>query len=78
VSKTDVNTLLPHQMMGYAKKFLFKMTDCKESKTPLPRDLNLSLMDSTDELDPILQCEYRGIVGSVTYLYQWTRPDSRV
>ncbi len=38
------------------------MTDCKPVKTPLLRDLNLSLMDSPDEVDPELQSEYRAIV----------------
>jgi hypothetical protein len=76
VSKLDENTLLLHQT-AYAKKVLerFNMTDCKIRKTPLPRDLNLSLMDSPDEVDPDIQSEYRAIVGSLMYLYQWTRPD---
>jgi hypothetical protein len=41
VSKINESTLLLHQT-GYAKKILerFKMTECKEVKTPLPRDLN--------------------------------------
>ncbi len=45
VSKIDQNTLLLHQT-AYAKKILerLKMTKCKPVKTPLPRDLNLSLM----------------------------------
>ncbi len=73
VSKIDQNTLLLHRT-AYAKKILerFKMTECKPVKTPLPRDLNLSLMDSPDSE---LRSEYRGIVGSLMYLYQWTRPD---
>jgi hypothetical protein len=50
------------------------MSECKEVKIPLPRDLNLSLMNSPDEVDRILQSEYRAIVGSMMYLYQWTRP----
>jgi hypothetical protein len=76
VSKIDQNTLLLHQT-GYAKKVLerFKTTDCKPVKTPLSRELNLSLMDSPDAVDPDLQCEYRAIVGSLMYLYQWTPPD---
>ena len=47
VSKIDESTLLLHQT-GYAKKILerFRMTDCNAVKTPLPRDLNLSLMES--------------------------------
>jgi hypothetical protein len=32
-------------------------------------------MDYPDEVDPELQSEYRAIVGSLMYLYQWTRPD---
>ena len=76
VSKVDENTLLLHQK-GYAKKILerIKMTECKEVKTPLQRDVNLSLMDSPDEVDPILQSEYRAIIGSLMYLYQWIRAD---
>ncbi len=75
VSKIDQkliqNTSLLHQT-GYAKKVLerFKMTDCKPVKPPLSRDLNLSLMDSPDEVDPELQSGYRAIVGSLMYLYQ--------
>ncbi len=74
VSKIDQNTLLLHQT-AYAKKIIerFKMTECKPVKTPLPIDLNLNLMDSP--VNPELQSEYRGIVGSLMYLYQWTRPD---
>ena len=73
VSKIDENTLLLHQT-GYAKKILerFKTTAVCLVR---PRDLNLSLMDSPDEVDPILQSEYRAIIGSLMYLYQWTRPD---
>ncbi len=42
----------------------------------MPRDLNLSLIDSPDEVKLELQSEQnRGIVGSLMYLYQWTRPD---
>ena len=43
--------------------------------TPLPLNLDLSLKDSPDKVDPDLQEEYRAIVGSLMYLYQWTRPD---
>jgi hypothetical protein len=32
-------------------------------------------MDSPDEVNPELQSKYRGIVGFLMYLYQWTRPD---
>ena len=51
------------------------MNDCNPAKTPLPSDINLSLLDYPDEVDPKLQREYRAIVGSLMYLYQWTRPD---
>jgi hypothetical protein len=76
ISRLDENTLLLHQT-AYAKKILntFNMSDCNPVKTPLPRDMNLSLMDCPDEVDPKLQREYRAIVGSLMYLYQWTRPD---
>jgi hypothetical protein len=76
ISRPDENTLFLHQT-AYAKKILenFNMSDCKPLKTPLARNLNLSLMDSPDEVDPRLQSEYRAIVGSLMYLYQWTRPD---
>jgi hypothetical protein len=49
------------------------MTDCKPVKTTLSGDLKLSLMHSPDEVDPELQSEYTAIVGSLMYLYQWTR-----
>ena len=76
ISRLDDNTLMLHQT-AYAKKILnnFNMSDCNPVKTPLPRDMNLSLMDCPDEVDPKLQREYRAIVGSLMYLYQWTRPD---
>jgi hypothetical protein len=76
ISRVDENTLLLHQT-AYVKKILnnFNMSDCNSVKTPLPRDMNLSLMDSPDEVDPKLQSMYRAIVGSLMYLYQWTRPD---
>ncbi len=32
-------------------------------------------MDSLDEANPELQSEYKGIIGSLLYLYQWTRLD---
>ena len=76
ISRLDDNTLMLHQT-AYAKKILnnFNMSDCNPVKTPLPRDMNLSLMDCPDEVDPKLQREYRAIVRSLMYLYQWTRPD---
>jgi hypothetical protein len=75
VSKIDENTLL-HQTAD-AKKILerIKMTECKSVKMPLPRDSNLSLIDSPDEINPELQSVYSGIVGSLMYRYQWTHPD---
>jgi hypothetical protein len=51
------------------------MNECNSVKTPLPRYLNLSLMDSPEEVDPKLQSMYRAIVESQMYWYQWTRPD---
>jgi hypothetical protein len=76
ISSLDENTLLLHQT-AYARKILnnFKMNVCNPAKTPLPCDMNISLLDSPDEVDPKLQSEYRAIVGSLMYLYQWTRPD---
>ncbi len=35
------------------------MDDCEPGKMPLPRDLNLSRMDSPDEVNSKLQSEYR-------------------
>jgi hypothetical protein len=76
ISSLDENSLLLHQT-AYAKKILnnFKMNDCNPAKTPLPRDTNISLLHSSDEVDHKLKSEYRAIVGSFMYLYQWTRPD---
>jgi hypothetical protein len=76
ISRVDENTLLLHQT-AYVKKFLnnFNMSDCNSVKTLLPRDMNPSLMDSPDEVDPKLQSMHWAIVGSLMYLYQSTRPD---
>jgi hypothetical protein len=48
-----------NSLQPYAKKIIsnFKMSECKPVKTPLPRDCNLSLMDSPDEVDPRVQSE---------------------
>jgi hypothetical protein len=51
------------------------MTECKPVSTPLPVNLDLSLKDSPEVVDPKLQAEYRAIVGSLMHLNQWTRPD---
>jgi hypothetical protein len=51
------------------------MTECKPVSTPLPVNLDLSLKDFPEEGNPKLQAEYRAIVGSLMYLYQWARPD---
>jgi hypothetical protein len=69
-------TLLLHQT-ACRKKILnnFNMSECNSVKTPLPQDLNLSLMDSPEEVDPKLHSMYRAIVRALMYLYQWTRPD---
>ena len=76
ISELDKNALLLHQT-AYVKKILnnFNMSGCNSVKTPLPRDLNLSLMDSPEEVDPKLQSRYRAIVGFQMYLYKWTRPE---
>ena len=76
VTQVDEYTLLLHQS-GYIQKMLetFKMADSKPVSTPLPLNLDLSLKDSPDQVDPDLQEEYRAIVGSLMFLYQWTRPD---
>ena len=75
-TQVDQHTLLLHQS-SYVESVLetFKMKECKPVSTPLPLNLDLSLKDSPDEVDRELQSEYRAIVGSLMYLYQWTRPD---
>jgi hypothetical protein len=78
ITHEDNETLLLHHH-GYLKKMLetFKMTTSKTmpTSTPLPVNLDLSLKDSPEEVDSELQAEYRAIVDSLMYLYQWTRPD---
>ena len=70
ISRRDENTLLLHQTANEMKILNhFKMNDCNPANTQLPRDINLSLLDSPDEVDPKLQREYRAIVGSLMYLY---------
>jgi hypothetical protein len=51
------------------------MTTCKPVSTPLPVNLDLSLNDFHEEVDPKFQAEYCAIVGSLMYLYQCTRQD---
>ena len=51
------------------------MENCNPKTTPLDVDVNLSLQDCPEEVDPELQRNYRELVGSLIYLYQWTRPD---
>ncbi len=76
VEYKDANTLVLHQK-GYIKKILarFGMENCNPKTTPLDVDLNLSLQDCPDEVDAELQHNYRELIGSLMYLYQWTRPD---
>ena len=76
VEYKDSNTLVLHQR-GYIKKILarFGMENCNPKTTPLDVDVNLSLQDCPEEVDPELQRNYRELVGSLMYLYQWTRPD---
>ena len=68
ISRLDENTLLLLQT-AYAMNILniFKMDDYNPSKTPVPRSMNLSWLDSPDEVDPILQRVYRAIIGSLMY-----------
>ena len=72
----DQNTLVLHQR-GYIKKLLerFGMVDCNPKATPLDVDLNLSLLDCPDEVNTELHSKYRELIGSLMFLYQWTRPD---
>ena len=76
VTVVDSNTLKLHQS-GYIRKIIetFGMTEHSSRKTPLPHDIDLSLKDCPDVVDPELQKLYRAIVGSLMYLYVWTRPD---
>ena len=78
VSSLDENTIKLHQT-GYVNKILqtFNMNNSKTNpaKTPLPVNHKLSLQDCPEVVDPTLQATYRAIVGSLMYLYQWTRPD---
>ena len=72
----DQNTLVLHQR-GYIKKLLerFGMVDCNPKATSLDVDLNLNLLDCSDEVNAELQSQYRELIGSLMFLYQWTRPD---
>ena len=69
-------TLVLHQR-AFVKKLLarFSMEDCNPKSTPLDVNLDLSLKDCPDVVDPVLQHRYRELIGSLMYLYQWTRPD---
>ena len=62
---------------GYIKKLFerFGMADCNPKAKPLNVDLNLSLLDCPDEVNAELQSQYRELIGSLMFLYQWTRPD---
>ena len=59
ISKLDDNNPSLHQT-AYARKILrnFDMMESNPVKTPLPRDLNPSLMDYPEEVDPMLQASY--------------------
>jgi hypothetical protein len=72
----DTNTLVLHQR-AFIKKLLarFDLDTCNSKKTPLDVNLNLSLKDCPETIDPVLQHRYRELIGSLMYLYQWTRPD---
>ena len=75
VSK-DQKTLKLSQVK-FAEKILekFGMSDCKAVKTPLDPTTKLSSHDCPDVVDPKLQEQYRQIIGSLMWLYVWTRPD---
>ncbi len=57
----------------------FGMENCKPVSTPLAERLTLSKDDSpmvgSDEEHQMKQLDYRGLVGSISYLAQTTRPD---
>ena len=63
--------------LGYIKKHLerFGMVDCNPKATPLDVVLNLSLLDCPEEVNAELQSQYRDLIGSMLFLYQWMRPD---
>ena len=52
--------------------------DVKTVNAPLTPGIKLSLQDSPDEVDPELQRKYQEIIGSLMYLYQWTRPSGKL
>ena len=54
----------------------FGMVDCNPKALPLDLDLNLSLSDCPDEINAEIQSQYRELIGSLLFLYQWTRLSS--
>lgn len=54
----------------------YQMTNCRPASTPLPAGLKLyRATDEEVESFLKLKCSYRGVVGSLMYLAQCTRPD---
>ena len=51
------------------------MKQANPVKIPFTPGIKLSLQDSPAEVDPELQRKYQEIIGSLKYLYQWTRLD---
>ena len=67
----NATTLVLHQR-AFVKKLLarFSMEDCNPKSTPFDVNLDLSLKDCPDVVDPVLQHRYRELIGSLMYLYQ--------
>ena len=57
----------------------FGMHNCKIASTPLPEKCALSKdgqpEDGSGDVSKIAECNYRGLVGSISYLAMKTRPD---
>eukprot|EP00961_Rhodomonas_salina_P230358 3113161-Rhodomonas_salina.5 len=47
---------------------------CATVRTPLEPGTRLTSKDSPQQVDPVLHCRYRGIVGHLSYLVALTRP----
>lgn len=53
----------------------FGLADCNPAATPLPPATLLLDRDGSDPVDPLFSHLYSHLVGSLTYLATWTRPD---
>mmetsp|Transcript_5130 Transcript_5130/g.10308 ORF Transcript_5130/g.10308 Transcript_5130/m.10308 type:complete len:208 (+) Transcript_5130:335-958(+) len=62
---------------AYARKILAAhgMTAANPVKTPLPPGVRLSEKDCPATPDPTLHCQYRAIIGHLSFLVQMSRPD---